>query len=135
MEKGAGSTSSPRVSPKEHHEEPQSHTVDLDQNSIRDSFHDEERPPEAVDLEQNAMGESLSRVASGPPYSIFSHRTKLFIVASVSVSALISPFGATTFYPALNVLAAQLNVTPAMVNLSLTTYMVRLSLENQSSND
>ena len=66
----------------------------------------------------------LSRTMSGPPYTIFSPRAKMFIVMSVSVSSLISPFGATTFYPALNTLAKQLNVTPALINLALTTYMV-----------
>ena len=86
--------------------------------------HEEKHRLELVDLEQNAMGESLSRVASGPPYSIFSPRAKMFIVGSVSVSALISPLGATTFYPVLPKLAEQLQVTPAMVNLSVTTYMV-----------
>lgn len=72
---------------------------------------EEERPP-------------LERVASGPPYSIFSPQTKLFILVSVSISSLISPFGATTFYPALDVLAVQLHVTPSLIDLSLTTYMV-----------
>lgn len=84
----------------------------------------------ADDLEsqqnQNRQDLGLSRtVSSGPPYTIYNHTTKMFILASVSVSSLISPFGATTFYPALNTLADELNVTPTMVNLSLTTYMVR----------
>lgn len=75
--------------------------------------------------EERSTGMELTRtVSSGPPYTIFSHRAKMFIVASVSVSSLISPFGATTFYPALNVLADQLNVTPTLVNLALTTYMI-----------
>lgn len=49
----------------------------------------------------------------------------MFIVIAVSISSLISPFGATTFYPALDVIAEDLNVTPTLINLSLTTYMVR----------
>jgi uncharacterized membrane protein len=70
------------------------------------------------------QGDSLARIASGPPYSIFSKPAKIFIVFLVSLSALVSPFAATLFYPALNVLAKQLNVTQSMVNLSITTYMV-----------
>lgn len=92
--------------------------------------HESEHSSDAsADLEnQNRDGLGLSRtVSSGPPYTIYNHTTKMFIVASVSVSSLISPFGATTFYPALNTLADQLNVTPTMVNLSLTTYMVSLA--------
>lgn len=90
---------------------------------------DDDHPSnDSVDLEdqQPREGLGLSRtVSSGPPYTIYNHTTKMFILASVSVSSLISPFGATTFYPALNTLAEQLDVTPTMVNLSLTTYMVR----------
>ena len=81
-----------------------------------------------VDFEKDGAGEDLSRVVSGPPYTIFSPRTKMFIVLSVSVSSLISPFGATTFYPAINVLARELHVTPTLMNLALTTYMVRILL-------
>lgn len=80
--------------------------------------------PEPEDLEAGRNGPSLSRTLSGPPYSIYSPRAKSFIVAMVSVSSLISPFGATTFYPALDVLAAMLHVTPSLINLALTTYMV-----------
>lgn len=79
---------------------------------------------EQPDIEQNELRPELSRTTTGPPYTIFSKRAKLFIVASVSVAGLISPFGAVTFYPALNVLAKQLNVTPSMINIALTTYMV-----------
>ena len=76
------------------------------------------------DIEQNEIRPELSRATTGPPYTIFSPRAKMFIVLSVSVSGLISPLGAVTFYPALNTLARELNVTPSMINVALTTYMV-----------
>lgn len=66
---------------------------------------------------------SLSKTQSNQPYTIFSERAKLTIVIMVSISALISPFAATLYYPALNALAAALDVTPALINLSITTYM------------
>lgn len=85
--------------------------------------HDDEPTNIASKANPNPM--QLTRtVSSGPPYTIFSARTKLFIVWSVSISSLISPFGATTFYPALNTLARELDVTPSLINLALTTYMV-----------
>ncbi|KAK5171338.1 uncharacterized protein LTR77_004482 [Saxophila tyrrhenica] len=90
-----------------------------------------ERHEDELDIEQGAESEdkrpgiALSRtISSGPPYTIFGPRAKMFIIISVSVSSLISPFGATTFYPALNVLARELDVTPTLVNLALTTYMI-----------
>ncbi len=98
---------------------------------IHDGPYEAQEDKHEVGMEHEAEPEpkepriELSRtVSSGPPYTIFSHRAKMFIVVSVSVSSLISPFGATTFYPALNVLAKQLNVSPTLVNLALTTYMV-----------
>ncbi|KAK5111990.1 hypothetical protein LTR62_004524 [Meristemomyces frigidus] len=66
----------------------------------------------------------LVRTLSTAPYSIFTPKTKLFIVFIVSISSLISPLGASTFYPALDVLAQDLHVTPTLINLSLTTYMI-----------
>jgi hypothetical protein len=59
-----------------------------------------------------------------PPYSVFTPQAKTFIVVAVSISSLVSPFGASTFYPALDVIAKDLDVTPTLINLSLTTYMV-----------
>ncbi|KAF2464392.1 MFS general substrate transporter [Lindgomyces ingoldianus] len=77
-----------------------------------------------ADVEKNEDGGTLHPDVSEPPYSIFSTKMKMWIIFLVSISALISPFGATTFYPALNVLAEKLDVSPAMVNISLTTYMI-----------
>ena len=84
----------------------------------------EQRTPTTL-RDQDVATEPLALVPSGPPYTIFSSRMKTFILISVSISSLISPFGATTFYPALDVLAEDLHVTPTLINLSLTTYMVR----------
>ncbi|KAF2682328.1 MFS general substrate transporter [Lentithecium fluviatile CBS 122367] len=66
----------------------------------------------------------LQRQVSAPPYSIFTQAEKIWIISLVSISALISPFGATLFYPVLNVLSDVLHVTPTMTNISITTYMI-----------
>lgn len=78
------------------------------------------------DVEKDAGETALQRQVSGPPYSIYSSRMKIWIISLVSISALISPFGATLFYPVLNVLSDVLHVTPAMTNVAITTYMVQL---------
>ncbi|UPX11210.1 uncharacterized protein EKO05_0001830 [Ascochyta rabiei] len=80
-------------------------------------------PPE-LDVEKNAPREILHRQVSGPPYSVFSPRMKTWIIFLVSISALISPFGATTVLPALNVLTGVLDITPTKANISITTYMI-----------
>lgn len=78
-----------------------------------------------TDIEKNEPQASLERQVSGPLYSVFSKGMKIWTICLVSVSALISPFGATTFLPALNVMSDVLHVTPTQVNISITTYMVR----------
>jgi hypothetical protein len=77
-----------------------------------------------VDLEKSGPQETLQRQVSGPPYSVFSKSMKIWIIFLVSISALISPFGATTVLPALNVLTDVLDITPTKANISVTTYMV-----------
>ncbi|KAH7372300.1 major facilitator superfamily domain-containing protein [Pyrenochaeta sp. MPI-SDFR-AT-0127] len=77
-----------------------------------------------IDVEKNAAAPALERQVSGPPYSVFGKGMKIWIIFLVSVSALISPFGATTFLPALNVLSDVLDITPTQVNISITTYMI-----------
>ncbi|KAF2132862.1 MFS general substrate transporter [Dothidotthia symphoricarpi CBS 119687] len=77
-----------------------------------------------IDLERINADEVLQREISGPPYSAFSSGMKAWIIFLVSVSALISPFGATTVLPALNVLSDVLNITATQTNISITTYMI-----------
>lgn len=76
------------------------------------------------DSEPDANDNALQREVSGPPYSIFSERMKRWIIFLVAVSAVISPFAATTYYPALNTMSRVLHVTPTLTNVSVTTYMV-----------
>jgi hypothetical protein len=64
-------------------------------------------------------------VSVDEPYSVFSPGLRRWIVILVSISALTSPFGATTFLPAINVLAGRLGITASQINVSITTYMVR----------
>ncbi len=60
-----------------------------------------------------------------PPFSIFSRSEKTFIVIIVSLAALFSPLSANIYYPALNVLAKDLNVSSTLINLTVTSYLVR----------
>lgn len=129
MEKDIATEPQPLGRPETMDEDVRKASPEEDVRSLErhDSEHSSDATADLENQNQTRDGLGLSRtVSSGPPYTIYNHTTKMFILASVSVSSLISPFGATTFYPALNTLADQLNVTPTMVNLSLTTYMVGL---------
>jgi hypothetical protein len=91
---------------------------------------DKERRCQEVAFEKGGLPADLQRQVSEPPYSVFSKGMKTWIIFLVSISALISPFGASMFLPALNVLSNVLDITPTQVNISITTYMVRLAEES-----
>ena len=59
-----------------------------------------------------------------PPYSSFGRGAKVFIVACVSAAAFFSPVSSNIYFPALNVLAAELNVSNTLINLTLTSFLV-----------
>jgi hypothetical protein len=84
----------------------------------------ETRTSQEIDLEKAGLRPDLERQLSEPPWSVFSKGMKIWIIFLVSISALISPFGASMFLPALNVLSDVLDITPTQVNISITTYMV-----------
>ena len=88
----------------------------------------ETRTSQEFDLEKAGLRPDLVRTVSEPPWSVFSKRMKIWIIFLVSISALISPFGASMFLPALNVLSDVLDITPTQVNISITTYMVCLAI-------
>lgn len=68
--------------------------------------------------------EELAIVPSGSVYSAFSTRQKRYILLMVTWAAFISPTSATIYFPALNPLATELNVSNALINLTLTSYMI-----------
>jgi hypothetical protein len=66
-----------------------------------------------------------------PPYSSFSTAKKRYIVATAAGAGLFSSLSAQIYFPALNTLANDLNVSASMINLTVTSYMVRLSRSTQ----
>ncbi|KAF2489379.1 MFS general substrate transporter [Lophium mytilinum] len=69
--------------------------------------------------------EALSTIQSlGPPYSVFSKRKKRFIVFLVAWGGFFSPLSANIYFPALNTLAREMDVSNSLINLTLTSYMI-----------
>jgi hypothetical protein len=58
------------------------------------------------------------------PFSVWSRNEKKFIILTASVAAFFSPVSAHIYYPALNRISEDLNVSSSLINLSITTYMV-----------
>ncbi|KUJ13443.1 MFS general substrate transporter [Mollisia scopiformis] len=63
-------------------------------------------------------------VAAEPPYSIFTSRQKALIVTTVSVAATFSGFASNIYFPAIPTIALDLGVTPELINLTVTSYMI-----------
>ncbi|PMD30085.1 MFS general substrate transporter, partial [Hyaloscypha variabilis F] len=59
-----------------------------------------------------------------PPYSIFPRYERLFYAWLASVAAFASPVSTSIYYPALTILAKDLNTSLGNINLTITTYMV-----------
>ncbi|KAK0635974.1 major facilitator superfamily domain-containing protein, partial [Bombardia bombarda] len=59
-----------------------------------------------------------------PRYTVYTQWQKRSIVVGAAVCAFFNPLTAQVYLPALNVLSKEFNVTPADINLTVTTYMV-----------
>jgi hypothetical protein len=57
-------------------------------------------------------------------YSSFSVAQKTFIIFTAAFASTFSPFSANIYFPAMNSIAQDLHVTPAMMSYTITAYMV-----------
>jgi MFS family permease len=68
----------------------------------------------------------LQTISTSPaiPYSIFTSRQKALIIAIVSTAATFSAFASNIYFPAIPAIARDLSVTPELINLTVTSYMI-----------
>lgn len=79
-------------------------------------------------LEKGADVEPARTNDSQTPYSVFTTSQKRYIVFSASWAGFFSPVSSQIYFPALNSIADDLGVTSALINLTLTSYMVGLPI-------
>ncbi|KAJ6134725.1 hypothetical protein N7523_001047 [Penicillium sp. IBT 18751x] len=72
----------------------------------------------------NELTETTPLLASTAPYSVFSKTQRRLIVLTAALMSSFSPLSANIYYPALNSIAKDLQVSPSQINLSITTYMI-----------
>lgn len=97
-------------------------TPDQREKPASESHKDEES--QDVHHSGNAvLGASVSRT-SDAPYSVFTETQKRFIIFTASWAGFFSPVSSQIYFPALNTLARDLNVSSTLINLTLTSYMV-----------
>ena len=97
------------------HDNPPPQNASDPQNVEKDGDADAAANPEAA---------APTRSAEAPLHSIFPKRTKIFIVCMTVASSIFSPFTNFVYLPALNALAADLAVTVADINFSITSYQI-----------
>lgn len=69
--------------------------------------------------------ESLhTATTNSPPWSMFTKGQKCFIVFMVALAGFFSPLSANIYFPALNSLARDFNVSSGVINLTLASYMI-----------
>lgn len=68
--------------------------------------------------------EQSTTPASEVPYSAFTRAQKRYTVFAASWAGFFSPVSSQIYYPALNTLAHELQVSNSLINLTLTSYMV-----------
>ena len=84
--------------------------------------HDTEVPQET---EPAADAEALNHVESSRPvHTVFGKKQKVFIVLLAGIGAFFSPLTASIYFPALNAISADLQVSNELINLTMTTYMI-----------
>ena len=115
-----GGTSDKMEQSETHEDTKQGQDERLQQN---DSVFDKIEQPPRPDPTAEPSSE-LTRVDTGPPYSIFKPWQKKLIVFSASLGAVFSPMSTTIYLPALESIAGDLKVSNAEINLTVTTFLV-----------
>ena len=69
-------------------------------------------------------GEQTIAAIPAIPYSIFTSKQKALIITIVSIAATFSAFASNIYFPAIPAIAIDLSVTPELINLTVTSYMI-----------
>jgi len=83
------------------------------------------RPAQQSTMASESSLSSLSEAAP-KPYSAFTPLQKKYIVFTAAGAGLFSSLSAQIYFPALNTLAKDLNVSASAINLTVTSYMVSI---------
>jgi uncharacterized membrane protein (DUF2068 family) len=74
---------------------------------------------------QDANAGTSSGDLADVEYSVFTASQRRYIVFMASWAGFFSPVSSQIYFPALNTLAKDLHVSNSLINLTLTSYMVR----------
>jgi hypothetical protein len=81
-------------------------------------------PPATNEVLQAEKSTQQNRTSGDEPYSVYNQTTKTFLIISVSFMAIISPLSSAVYLPAVPQIGHDLDVSPSLINLTITSYMV-----------
>ncbi|KAH7407270.1 putative multidrug transporter, partial [Cadophora sp. MPI-SDFR-AT-0126] len=81
-------------------------------------------PPPTSGVLQEENDDSTPNTTTEIPYSIFSTPQKALIITLVSIAATFSGFASNIYFPAIPLLSSSLHVSPELINLTVTSYMI-----------
>lgn len=89
-----------------------------------------QEPWQQGDEERNSpitivSGPNAKNVPSDAPYSVLPAGEKTLVIIAGSFAALISPLSSSIYLPAMTSIAQEMNVSVSLINLTITTYLVR----------
>ncbi|KAI5195305.1 hypothetical protein AUEXF2481DRAFT_67 [Aureobasidium subglaciale EXF-2481] len=91
--------------------------------SVHDVSPSTSRDDAASSLEDSELRDVEASIAE-PPYTVFTASQKRFIVLLAACAGFFSAVSANIYFPALNSLTEEFNVSATLINLTLTTYMI-----------
>lgn len=75
-----------------------------------------------IQSENVIMSNSVEPQVEDKPYSIFTHNEKRIIVIYAGLCQFFSPISGQIYFPSLDALASDLNVSSTLVNLTITAW-------------
>lgn len=75
-------------------------------------------------MDEGCKEETVVSSVSEVAYTIFTSRQKALIVAIVAIAATFSAFASNIYFPAIPTIAKDLSVTPELINLTVTSYLI-----------
>lgn len=98
---------------------------DHDQSHVQEHEDDEEAIHQGpTEILAPKISNAPSNAPGAPPYSRFTRKQRIILVAVATVSATFTGFSSNIYFPAIPTIARDLGTTIEHINLTVTAYMI-----------
>ncbi|KAK0377144.1 major facilitator superfamily transporter [Colletotrichum tamarilloi] len=95
-----------------------------DQNSIEGHSAPREAQNPFDDNSSGDEGTAVQELEPEPPYHVFTKKQKWVVIVIIGAAGLFSGLSSNIYFPALDTIARDLNVSSQMVSLTITSYLI-----------